>query len=64
MGTPDYKDIIDVLKAVNEIDRVQPHIPEAPNEEATTPEAVFIERPSTTKRPSMSIAHEIGRAHV
>ena len=57
MGTPDYKDITDVLKAVNEIDRVQPHIPEAPNEEAATPEAVFIERPSTTERPSMSIAH-------
>ncbi|XP_030946469.1 vegetative cell wall protein gp1-like [Quercus lobata] len=46
VGTPDYKDITDVLKAVNEIDRVQTHIPEAPNKEAATPEATSTERPS------------------
>ncbi|KAL0012771.1 hypothetical protein SO802_007879 [Lithocarpus litseifolius] len=54
VGTPNYKDIIDVLKAVNEIDRVQAHIHEAPNEEAATSKAAAIERPSTTERPSMS----------
>ena len=39
MGTEDYKDITDVLKAVHEIDRVQPPIPKASNEEAATPAA-------------------------
>ena len=56
VGTLDYKDIIDVLMAVNEIDHVRGHIPEAPNEEAATPIATTTERPSTTKRPSMSTA--------
>ncbi|KAK7858661.1 udp-rhamnose/udp-galactose transporter 5, partial [Quercus suber] len=48
VGTPDYKDITDVLKAVNEIGRVQPHICESLNEEAATPEAAATERPSTS----------------
>ncbi|KAK9998988.1 hypothetical protein SO802_018591 [Lithocarpus litseifolius] len=39
MDTEDYKDITDVLKAVKEIDCVQPPIPEALNEEAATPAA-------------------------
>ena len=46
MGTPDYKDIIDVLKAV--IDHVHGHIVEAPNEEASTLEVAATERPSTS----------------
>ena len=37
MGTEDYKDITEVLTAVHAIERVQPPIPEAPNEEAATP---------------------------
>ncbi|XP_030941528.1 protein MAIN-LIKE 1-like [Quercus lobata] len=37
VGTEDHKDIIDVLTAVHEIDRVQPPIPEAPNEEQKPP---------------------------
>ena len=40
MGTEDYKNITDVLKAIQEIDHVQPPIPEAPNEEAAIPTAV------------------------
>ena len=36
MGMKNYKDITNVLKVVKEIDRVQPPIPEAPNEEAIT----------------------------
>ena len=40
MGTEDYKDIIDVLKAIQEISCVQPSIPKAPNKEATTPVTV------------------------
>ncbi|XP_075645274.1 serine/threonine-protein phosphatase 7 long form homolog [Castanea sativa] len=36
VGTEDHKDITDVLKAMQEIGRVQPPIPEAPNEEAAT----------------------------
>ena len=46
----DYKDIFDVLKAMNEIDCVQPPIPETPNEEAATPvaAAAATQRPSTT----------------
>uniref|UniRef100_A0A7N2MLZ6 Uncharacterized protein n=1 Tax=Quercus lobata TaxID=97700 RepID=A0A7N2MLZ6_QUELO len=52
----DYKDISDVLKVVNEIDCVQPPIPEALNEEAATPAAAATQRPSTTKSPSTSIA--------
>ena len=50
VGIPDYKDIIDVLKAVNEIDRVCGQISKAPNEEAATP------KETTTERPSMSTA--------
>ncbi|KAL0007992.1 hypothetical protein SO802_009494 [Lithocarpus litseifolius] len=56
MGTPDYKDITDVLKAVNEIDCVRGHIAEAPNDKATTLEAAAIERPSTS-----TTAAECGR---
>ena len=51
MGTEDHKDITDVLTAVHEIDRVQPPIPEAPNEEAATPAG-----PSTSEVPSTSTA--------
>ena len=49
----DYKDIFDVLKAVNEIDCVQPPIPETPNEEAATPAAAAAatQRPSTSTTP-------------
>ena len=50
MGTLDYKDITDVLKAVNEIDRVRGHISNAPNEEAATP------KEAATERLSMSTA--------
>ena len=46
VGIPDYKDIIDVLKAVNEIDRVRGHISKAPNEEAATLKEAATERPS------------------
>ncbi|KAK9986427.1 hypothetical protein SO802_031378 [Lithocarpus litseifolius] len=56
MGTKDHKDITDVLKAVHEIGRVQPPIPEAPNEEAATPAAAPTQRPSTTESPSTSTA--------
>ncbi|XP_075634920.1 uncharacterized protein LOC142607354 [Castanea sativa] len=58
VGTEDHKDIIDVLKAVQEIGRVQPPIPEAPNEEAATPAAAPTQSPSpsTFKRPSTSRA--------
>ncbi|KAL0006724.1 hypothetical protein SO802_008226 [Lithocarpus litseifolius] len=56
VGTEDHKDIIDVLKAMQEIGHVQPPIPEAPNEEAATPAAVATQRPSTTKSPSTSTA--------
>ncbi|KAL0007484.1 hypothetical protein SO802_008986 [Lithocarpus litseifolius] len=54
VGTEDHKDIIDVLTAVHEIGRVQPPIPEAPNEEAATPAAAPNQRPSTTESPSTS----------
>ena len=37
MGMEDHKNITDVLKAIQEIDHVQPLIPEALNEEAATP---------------------------
>ena len=56
MATEDYKDIIEVLTAVHAIERVQPPIPEAPNEKAATPTAVATQRPSTTERPSTSTA--------
>ena len=52
MGTPDYKDITDVLKVVNEIDRVRGHIAEAPNEEASILEVAATERPSTSTTPA------------
>ena len=58
MGTLDYKDIIDVLKAVNEINRVHGHIAKAPIDEAATLEAAGIERPSTSTTPT-----ERGRGH-
>ncbi|KAL4600612.1 hypothetical protein ACB092_11G211700 [Castanea dentata] len=48
VGTEDHKDITDVLKAVQEIGRVQPPIPEQQNEEAATP--------MPTQSPSTSIA--------
>ena len=51
MGTEEHQDITDVLTAVHHIDRVQPPIPEAPNEEAATHA-----RPSTTEGPSTSTA--------
>ncbi|KAK7838947.1 hypothetical protein CFP56_018907 [Quercus suber] len=47
----EHTDINDVLTAVHHIDRVQPPIPEALNEEATSPAG-----PSTTKGPSTSTA--------
>ena len=56
MGTPDYKDITNVLKAMNEIDHVQAQIPEAPNEEVGTPVATATKRLSTIERPSTSTA--------
>ncbi|KAL0010015.1 hypothetical protein SO802_005123 [Lithocarpus litseifolius] len=56
VGTEDHKDITDVLKAVQEIGRVQPPIPEASNEEATTPAAAATQRPSTAESPSTSTA--------
>ena len=37
MGTEDHTDITDVLTAVHFLDRVQPPIPKAPNEEVATP---------------------------
>nr|POE78174.1 serine/threonine-protein phosphatase 7 long form like [Quercus suber] len=37
VGTEEHEDITDVLTAVHRIDRVQPPIPEAPNEDAATP---------------------------
>ena len=50
MGMEDYKDIFDVLKAMNEIGCVQPPVPETPNEEVATPAAAAAatQRPSTT----------------
>ncbi|XP_075674774.1 serine/threonine-protein phosphatase 7 long form homolog [Castanea sativa] len=51
VGTEDHKDITDVLKAVQEIGRVQPPIPEAPNEEAATPAAAPTQSPSTSRAP-------------
>ncbi|KAF3967255.1 hypothetical protein CMV_008721 [Castanea mollissima] len=54
VGTEDHNDIIDVLKAVQEIGRIQSPIPEASNEEADTPVAVAIQSLSTTERPSTS----------
>ena len=52
VGTLDYKDITDVLKAVNEIDRVRGHIAKAPNEEASTFEVAATERPSMSTAPA------------
>ena len=52
VGTLDYKDITDVLKAVNEIDRVHGHIVKAPNEEASTLEVAATERSSTSTAPT------------
>ncbi|XP_065621485.1 leucine-rich repeat extensin-like protein 5 [Quercus suber] len=49
VGTEEHEDITDVLTAVHHIDRVQPPIPEAPNEEAATPAG-----PSSTEGPSKS----------
>ncbi|KAK7839209.1 puromycin-sensitive aminopeptidase, partial [Quercus suber] len=49
VGTEEHTDINDVLTAVHHIDRVQPPIPEAPNEEAASPAG-----PSTTEGPSTS----------
>ena len=49
VGTEDHKDITDVLTAVHFLDRVQPPIPEALNEEVATPAG-----PSTTEGPSTS----------
>ncbi|KAF3968448.1 hypothetical protein CMV_007669 [Castanea mollissima] len=49
VGTEDHKDITDVLNAVQEIGRVQPPIPEAPNEEAATPAAAPTQSPSTSR---------------
>ncbi|KAF3963547.1 hypothetical protein CMV_012072 [Castanea mollissima] len=49
VGTEDHKDITDVLKAMQEIGRVQPPIPEAPNEEAATPSAAPTQSPSTSR---------------
>ncbi|KAK7838399.1 hypothetical protein CFP56_019857 [Quercus suber] len=37
MGMEEHNDITNVLRVVHHIDCVQPPIPEAPNEEATTP---------------------------
>ena len=37
VGTEDHKDITDVLKAVQEIGRIQPLDPEALNEDVATP---------------------------
>ncbi|XP_075662656.1 uncharacterized protein LOC142632124 isoform X2 [Castanea sativa] len=51
VGTEDHKDITDVLNAVQEIGRVQPPIPEAPNEEAATPAAAPTQSPSTSRAP-------------
>ncbi|KAL0004823.1 hypothetical protein SO802_012384 [Lithocarpus litseifolius] len=56
VGTKDHKDITDVLKVVQEIGRVQPPNPEAPNEEAATLAAAATQRPSTTESPSTSTA--------
>ena len=58
VGTPDYKDITDVLKAVNEIECVRGHIVEAPNEEATTLEAAAVERPSMSTAPTKRGLHQ------
>ena len=52
MGIEDYNDITDVLKAVHEIDRVQPPIPEVLNEEATTLVVASTQRPSTSTDPA------------
>ncbi|KAK7809599.1 hypothetical protein CFP56_018351, partial [Quercus suber] len=49
VGMEEHEDITHVLTAVHHIDRVQPPIPEAPNEEAATPAG-----PSTTEGPSTS----------
>ncbi|XP_065628827.1 serine/threonine-protein phosphatase 7 long form homolog [Quercus suber] len=49
VGTEEHEDITDVLTAVHRIDRVQPPIPEAPNEDAATPAG-----PSSTEGPSTS----------
>nr|XP_023871646.1 uncharacterized protein LOC111984251 [Quercus suber] len=49
VGMEEHKDIAQVLTAVHHMDRVQPPIPEALNEEATTPAG-----PSTTEGPSTS----------
>ncbi|KAK7839391.1 hypothetical protein CFP56_018059 [Quercus suber] len=51
VGTEEHTDINDVLTAVHHIDRVQPPIPEAPNEEAASPAGL-----STTEGPSTSTA--------
>ena len=51
MGTLDYKDIIDVLEALNEIDNAHGHIAEALTDEAVTLEAAGTERPSTSIAP-------------
>ena len=51
MGTLDYKDIIDVLEALNEIDHAHGHIAEALTDEAVTLEAAGTERPSTSIAP-------------
>ncbi|XP_050290565.1 vegetative cell wall protein gp1-like [Quercus robur] len=51
VGTEDHMDITDVLTTVHLLDRVQPPMPEAPNEEAATPAG-----PSTTEGPSTSTA--------
>ncbi|KAK7839895.1 hypothetical protein CFP56_017408 [Quercus suber] len=56
VGTEDLKDITDVLNAVQEIGRVRPPDPEAPNEDVATLAATPTQRPSTTKSPSTSTA--------
>ena len=52
VGTLDYKDITDVLKAVNEINCVRGHIAKAPNKEASTLEVAATERSSTSTAPA------------
>uniref|UniRef100_A0A7N2L283 Uncharacterized protein n=1 Tax=Quercus lobata TaxID=97700 RepID=A0A7N2L283_QUELO len=54
----DHKDIIDVLTAVHLLNRVQPPIPEAPNEEAATPAGQSsTEGPSTSTAPTRCPSH-------
>ena len=55
MGTEDHKDITDVLKAVQEIGRIQLLDPKAPNEDAATPAVAATQRLNTIESPSTSI---------